>query len=335
MTRAMDRRPIIAGGCQVPVTGVVGRRGERRCRQLRVLASDGASLAVRDEGPLDAEHVVVFVHGLCLSDLEWELQVKYLQEQYGGGIRLIRYDQRGHGNSSQAPMSSYRVPQLGLDLAAVLRALRVSGRVTLVTHSMGGMAALEYFGLAAADRPLEPHGLVLIATAAGQLAERGLGRLLAAPVTAALVDVVNHTPQAAWRLLAGPLGAAVGHLRAHSAQRKALVALTAGALLSTPVATAVGFLPSLKVFDRAAVLGSIRARTVVVSGEADLLTPPVHSVQMAAAIPGAVHLQLPGVGHMIPQEAPQVINAAISRVIEATPGLLNASWGSGDGASAS
>lgn len=332
MTRAIDRRGIVPGGCRVPA---VGGRGERRCRQLRVLTSDGASLAVRDEGPLDAEHIVVFVHGLCLSDLEWELQVEYLQQRYGGEIRLIRYDQRGHGNSSQAPMSSYRVPQLGLDLAAVLRAVNVSGRVTLVTHSMGGMAALEYFGLAAADRPLEPHGLVLIATAAGQLAERGLGRLLAAPVTAALVDVVNHTPQAAWRLLAGPLGAAVGHLRAHSAQRKALVALTAGALLSTPVTTAVGFLPSLKEFDQAAVLGTIRARTVVVSGDADLLTPPVHSVQMAAVIPGAVHVQLPGVGHMIPQEAPQVINAAISRVIEAAPYPVNASWGIGDGSSAS
>ncbi|EUA17273.1 putative alpha/beta hydrolase [Mycobacterium xenopi 3993] len=42
-------------------------------------------------------------------------------------------------------------------------------------HSLGGMTALAYLGRPACDRPVEPKGLVLVATAAGRLAERGWG----------------------------------------------------------------------------------------------------------------------------------------------------------------
>jgi hypothetical protein len=62
---------------------------------------------------------------------------------------------------------------------------------------MGGMAALAYLGRPASDQPVQPEGLVLIATGAGKLAERGLGRLLATPATGMLSELVNHAPRAA------------------------------------------------------------------------------------------------------------------------------------------
>ena len=62
---------------------------------------------------------------------------------------------------------------------------------------MGGMTALAYLGRPAADRPVEPQGLVLVASAAGRLAERGLGRLLATRATGALFDLVHHMPRRA------------------------------------------------------------------------------------------------------------------------------------------
>ena len=82
-----------------------------------------------------------------------------------------------------APTSTYVVEQLAADLADVLAALDVTGPLTLVGHSMGGMVALAYLGRPPADRPVEPHGVVLVATAAGRLAERGVARLLATPAT--------------------------------------------------------------------------------------------------------------------------------------------------------
>ena len=210
-------------------------------------------------------------------------------------------------------MSTYRIEQLASDLADVLVALEVSGSVTLVGHSMGGMVALTYLSRPAPDRPVDPQGLVLVATAAGRLAERGLGRLLAAPATAALVGLMGHTPEQALRVLAGPACATLGRwYGCGRAQRATLVSVTAEALTTTPVSTAVGFLPSLRSYDQYRTLGSVRARTIVISGGADV-SPPAHSRELAAGIAGATHVHLPYAGHMLAQQAPHVISDAIHR----------------------
>lgn len=281
-----------------------------------VRARDGVRLAVSDYGPSDAGHTVVFLHGLCLSRASWTHQIDHLVRRYNGAIRVISYDHRGHGGSDQAPMSSYRVGQLADDLAQVLTVCRVSGPLTLVGHSMGGMAALCYLACSTADRPIDAKGLVLVATAAGKLSERGLGRLLATPATHMLAGIIDHTPAQAWAILAGPLGATLGRCRIGARPGRAtLAAVTAAALATTPLPTAAGFLPSLRSFDQYQILESIKAATVVVSGGLDVLTPPAHARDLAAKIPGAAHVHLPAAGHMLPNEAPDVVNAAIRRAI--------------------
>jgi pimeloyl-ACP methyl ester carboxylesterase len=296
--------------------GGVGARRFRPIHRYRsevcVMTRDGARLAVRDGGPPRAEHTVVFLHGFCLTGASWSRQIDYLLRRYGQHVRVISYDHRGHGRSSGAPMSTYRIEQLASDLADVLVALEVSGSVTLVGHSMGGMVALTYLGRPAADRPVDPQGLVLVATAAGRLADRGLGRLLASPATAALVGLIDHTPERALRVLAGPVCATLGRwYGCGRAQRATLVSVAAEALATTPVSTAVGFLPSLCSYDQYRTLRSVRARTIVISGGADVLTPPAHSRELAAGIAGATHVHLPHAGHMLAQQAPHVISDAI------------------------
>jgi pimeloyl-ACP methyl ester carboxylesterase len=263
----------------------------------------------------------VLLHGLCLNQAVWARQIEYLMCRYAGSVRVISYDHRGHGRSESAPMSTYSIEQCATDLARVLDAGRVTGEVTLVGHSLGGMVSLAYLGRAAVDRPVDPHGLVLIATAAGALATRGLGRLLGTPATSALFNLVNHTPQQAWPALLGPLGAALSRVHSRSTARQTLAAVTAAALATTPLATAVGFLPSLRTFDQYHILGSVRARTVVLSGGADALTPLVHARELAAAIPGCRHVHLPDAGHMLPQAAPHAVNKEIAWAIDATGGL--------------
>jgi pimeloyl-ACP methyl ester carboxylesterase len=120
-------------------TGVAARR-------FFVMTRDGVRLAVCDGGPPRAGHTVVFLHGFCLTGASWSHQIDYLLRRYGEHIRVISYDHRGHGRSSGAPMSTYRIEQLACDLADVLVALEVSGSVTFVGHSMGGMVALTYLG---------------------------------------------------------------------------------------------------------------------------------------------------------------------------------------------
>ena len=53
----------------------------------------------------------------------------------------------------------------------------------------------------------------------------------------------------------------------------------------------------------------------MVSGEADLLTPPEHSRELVDKIPGAVQLCVRGGGHMLAQQAPHVVAAAIDQAI--------------------
>ncbi len=288
-------------------------------RDLRLTTDDGVTLAVRDAGPPTAERTVVFLHGFCLTWLSWALQISYLTRTYGESVRVISYDHRGHGRSGQAPMSTYRIDRLAEDLAQVLAATQVGGRVTLVGHSMGGMTALAYLGRLGADRPVDPHGLVLAATAAGRLAERGLGKLLATPATTALFGLVEHSPDQAVRAMVGPVCATLKRWR-RGAQSATGAAVTASALASTSVSTAVGFLPSLRAYDQYAALASIQARTVVVSGGIDPLIPPAHGLDLVAGIPGAQHVHIPGAGHMLPQEARDVLNDAIRQTMDGAQG---------------
>lgn len=281
-------------------------------RDNLVTTDDGVTLAVRDIGNRDAAHTVVFLHGLCLSQACWARQIDYLADRYGSAVRIISYDHRGHGRSSQAPMSTYRIERLAEDLAQVLTVCKVSGPVTLVGHSMGGMTALGYLGLDAGRRPVDPSGLVLVATAAGKLCQRGMGRLLGTPATAALVGVAGVAPEQAVRAMAAPLCATLSRWR-RGASAATLAAVAADALAAVSVATAVGFLPALRDYDQYPMLATIRARTVVLSGGADPLTPAVHARELAAAIPGAEHVHIPGAGHMLPQEAAQLVHEAIRR----------------------
>jgi pimeloyl-ACP methyl ester carboxylesterase len=284
-----------------------------------VRTGDGVRLAVCDTGPRTAEHTVVFLHGLCLNQTSWERQINYLLGRYGRAVRVISYDHRGHGRSATAPMNTYRIEQLADDLAQVLTALDVTGPLTLVGHSMGAMTALAYLGRPAAQRLIEPDGLVLVATAAGKLAERGLARLLATPAPAALVGLIKHTPEHALHALVGPVCATLRrwHGHGHSAS---LAATVVTALTTTPMATAVGFLPSLRGYNQYATLSSVHARTVVISGGLDPLTPPSHAADLTTGIRGAEHVRVPYAGHMLLQQAPHVINDAIRRTIRIRAG---------------
>ena len=47
------------------------------------------------------------------------------------------------------------------------------------------------------------------------------------------------------------------------------------------------------------------------SGEDDLLFPPRHGAEIAARVPGATFVVLPGVGHQPPLEDPAAFGAAL------------------------
>ncbi|MFC6700201.1 alpha/beta fold hydrolase [Streptomyces thermocoprophilus] len=54
----------------------------------------------------------------------------------------------------------------------------------------------------------------------------------------------------------------------------------------------------------------------VVAGTADRLTPPVHARELAGALPQCLGLtELPGIGHMTPVEAPELVTGKIRGLV--------------------
>lgn len=84
---------------------------------------------------------VVLIHGWPLSSRSWEGQVPALVED---GYRVITYDRRGFGQSSQ-PWDGYDYDTFADDLDKLLAALDLTG-VTLVGFSMGGGEVARYVG---------------------------------------------------------------------------------------------------------------------------------------------------------------------------------------------
>jgi pimeloyl-ACP methyl ester carboxylesterase len=293
-----------------------------RYTERTVTTRDGVALAVREYGSLtSADHTVVLLHGLCLDQTSWDVALRPLLRRWGRKVRVITYDHRGHGRSGHAPISTYRIDQAASDLAAVLAALDITGPFTLAGHSMGGMTALAYLSRPASERPADPVGLILVATAAGKVTERGMGRLLATPAVRLLCGLAHRVrldaAENVIRALAPSVCAAVAHAGGFGDdERTTFMSMSARVIGGTSLTTAAGFLTSMRDYDVHNALGAICAQTTIVSGEHDIVTPPSHAHDMAAAIPGATHSRV-AAGHMLLHEAPDVVNAAISDAIAA------------------
>jgi non-heme chloroperoxidase len=96
------------------------------------------NLHYTDQG---AGRPVVLIHGWPLSGRSWESQVPALIK---AGHRVITYDRRGFGESSQ-PWEGYDYDTFAADLAALLDHLDLHD-VALVGFSMGGGEVARYLG---------------------------------------------------------------------------------------------------------------------------------------------------------------------------------------------
>lgn len=90
---------------------------------------------------------VVLIHGWPLSGRSWEYQVPALVE---AGYRVITYDRRGFGKSSQ-PWEGYEYDTFTSDLHQLLEQLELQN-VTLVGFSMGGGEVARYISTYGTDR---------------------------------------------------------------------------------------------------------------------------------------------------------------------------------------
>lgn len=84
---------------------------------------------------------MVLIHGYPLSGASWEKQIPVLLD---AGYRVITYDRRGFGKSSQ-PTGGYNYNTFAEDLRKLITHLKMQD-FTLVGFSMGGGEIARYFG---------------------------------------------------------------------------------------------------------------------------------------------------------------------------------------------
>ncbi|WP_168077865.1 alpha/beta hydrolase [Caulobacter sp. SSI4214] len=103
-----------------------------------ITTTDGAEIFYKDWGSKDAQPVV-FHHGWPLSADDWDAQMIFF---LGQGYRVIAFDRRGHGRSTQTDTGN-EMDTYAADTAALVEALDLKNAIH-VGHSTGGGVVARY-----------------------------------------------------------------------------------------------------------------------------------------------------------------------------------------------
>ncbi|HEY6749592.1 MAG TPA: alpha/beta hydrolase [Mycobacteriales bacterium] len=227
------------------------------------------------------------------------------------GRFVIRYDARDTGQSVHYPVGEpdYGSRELVGDAIGLLDAYGV-GSACLMGISAGGALAQ----LAALDHPDRVRALVLVSTMAVGVD----GPPMDPDLTAYFAGVTEPD----WSDVDAVVASQVEYARVLAARSVAfdeagMRALVRRALGRTIDVRAALTNPDLARDDRApwaSELGSLRLPTLVVHGEEDPFFRIDHGAALAAAIPGATLLRLPGVGHEFPRRVWPVVVPAVLEV---------------------
>ncbi|MGY1802085.1 alpha/beta fold hydrolase [Blastococcus sp. SYSU D00922] len=309
-------------------------------RTALVQADDGVLLAVEEIGPRDAPLTVVFVHGYTLSMASWTFQRRALAAELATAnghrpdVRLVFYDQRGHGASGRGRAESSTIEQLARDLDTVLETRVPRGPVVLVGHSMGGMTIMGLAALRPALFGSRVTAAALLSTSSGQLADLnfGLPELLTR-VRAAVFPVAAWTmrrrpafAERTRRVAAELVSAVTRSLSFASADvDPALVHYVDSMIAGTPVDVIAEFYPALAGLDETGSLEPLRTiPTLVLTGDKDKMIPVEHSELLLERLPDAEYVVVPDAGHMVLLEKPDEVTDALTALLRRVGAGANA-----------
>lgn len=295
-------------------------------RVYRVRTEEGVALHVEEVGPTGAPLTAVFVHGYALSLRSFYFQRAGLAQAFGDSLRLVFYDQRGHGKSQAGVADAATVDQLARDLRGVVDESAPAGPLLLVGHSMGGMTVLSLLGqfpeLLTTGRVV---GVALLSASSGALSDVTLGlpalvNRLRAPLAPVLLrGARRQAPMIEHGRRVGSELAWVITRRFSFATKTidpAVVDFIHGILSSTRIETIADFYPSLMATDLRAVLPALAHTPVAIVGaECDLMVPPAHSRLLARALPEARLTVVARAGHLAILEQPEKVNAALFELV--------------------
>ncbi|WP_290053843.1 alpha/beta fold hydrolase [Amycolatopsis solani] len=283
----------------------------------RFVASDGAALHVVASGPADSAVTLVLVHGWTQDHRTWDYVLPHLDP----GVRVLRYDLRGHGGSAHARPGSATIARLADDLAELIADRVPIGPLVLAGHSMGGMTLMV---LAERHPSLVRErlaGAAFVATSSGDMDQLTLGfpGLVGRGVTRfepRVARLLARLRSDTLRLRPGVVRSGARRLVFGVRPGRAQVDSVVEQLLCAHPASAGLFLDAIASHRGVGGLGALcDVPSVVLAGERDRLCPLAHAKVIADELPHAEFVRYPGAGHMLPQERPFEVARRLSALI--------------------
>jgi len=228
----------------------------------------GARIHYAIEGA-DGAPVLVFSNSLGTNYSMWDLQAQELRSKF----RILRYDTRGHGQTS-VPPGTYSMEQLGKDVLVLLDELHL-GRVHFCGLSMGGMIGM-WIGIHA---PSRLRKLVLSNTGAKIGTEESWRSRIEAVQKGGTKSIASGVMER-W------------FTPAFRAEEPATVARIQKILDRTNPEGYISCCAAVRDYDCREQLEKIGAPTLVITGAHDPSTPAADGRFIAAHIRGAKYLEL-------------------------------------------
>lgn len=244
-----------------------------------------------------AAGAVVLIHELGGSIASWDGIVSALS----ASRRVVRYDQRGHGESEKVRAPFSLADQVD-DLRTLLDALSLNQPCWLVAAAAGAAIAVEF----AARYPARVAGIVMCAPALDvDPSRRGYLRERAQRArTHGMRAIIDSTLDQSWPAV----------LRDDSRALDAYRAYRARLLANDPVCYALAN-DALSDIDLHAQLPALRCPCLLLAGEHDLQRPPARVAAQAALIAGSTFDTVPG-GHLMAVQKPAQVLDRIQAFIE-------------------
>jgi len=233
---------------------------------------------------------VMFIHGAGFDHSTWALHTRWFAHH---GHAVLAPDMPGHGRSRGHSLAS--IAEMADWTSALLRAAGAA-KAHLIGHSMGSLIALE----TAARHPDQVSALSLIGTAATMTVGPDLLKAAEAGDKAA-IDMMSI-----WGLgfKAGLGGSLAPGLWMHGGAQAVLENCETGVLFRD--------LSACNSYQNAlAAAAGVKVPTTLILGERDMMTPAKAGKALAAVIPHARTIIIPGAGHMIMTERPDELLAAL------------------------
>jgi 3-oxoadipate enol-lactonase len=255
---------------------------------MRFIELDGIGLRYELSG--QGERTLVLVHEMGGSLESWDEVVPH----FTGSHRVLRFDTRGAG-MSQKVRGELTFETMAADIAALLDALGIAGKVALAGVAVGGAIVLQF----AAQYP-ERAGAVIVgspATGISPLRRAGaldrLARIEADGMAFAVEDA----------MLNGYAPELRGDIRRFEQFR--------ARWLGNDPASYATIWRMLANADMEKTLSGLHCPALVIGGILDRVRPPPMAQQVAAAIPGARYIEVP-TGHYMAVQTPDLIANTIA-----------------------